>query len=59
MRFGRCLWPTKKKLREWVVNERVKVMRISTVRVLQESKRIEQEDNIKESRPTHLGCSDL
>jgi hypothetical protein len=37
MRFGRCLWPTieEKKLREWVVNERAKCMRISTVRVLQ------------------------
>jgi hypothetical protein len=48
MWFGRCLWPTiEKKLCDWVVNERAKSMRISTVRVLQESKRI-AEDNIKD-----------
>jgi hypothetical protein len=41
------LWPTiEKKLYDWIVNERAKGMRISTVRVLQESKRIAQEDNI-------------
>jgi hypothetical protein len=38
----------KKKLYDWVVNERAKSMRISTVRVLQESTRIAQEDNIKD-----------
>jgi transposase-like protein len=44
MRFRRCLWPTiEKKLYDWVVNERAKGMRISTVCVLQESKRIAQE----------------
>jgi transposase-like protein len=50
MRFRRCLWPTieKKKLYDWVVNERAKGMRRSRVRVLQESKRIAQEDNIKD-----------
>ena len=49
MRFRRWLWPTiEKKLYDWVVNERAKGMRISTVRVLQESKRIAQEDNIKD-----------
>jgi hypothetical protein len=49
MRFRRCLWPTiEKKLYDWFVNERTKGMRISTVRVLQESKRIAQEDNIKD-----------
>ena len=49
MRFRRWLWPTiEKKLYDWVVNERSKGMRISTVRVLQESKRIAQEDNIKD-----------
>jgi hypothetical protein len=60
MRFRRCLWPTIEiKLYDWIVNERAKGMRISTVHVLQESTRIAQEDNIKDSRPTHLGCSDL
>jgi hypothetical protein len=54
------LWPTiEKKLYDWVVNERAKGMRISTVHVLQESKRIAQEDNKKDLRPTHLGYSDL
>jgi transposase-like protein len=48
MQFRRCLWPTIKKNYDWVVNERAKGMRISTVRVLQESKRIAQEDNIKD-----------
>jgi hypothetical protein len=49
MRFGRCLWPTiEKKLCDWVVNERAKGMRISTVSVLQESKIIAQEDNMKD-----------
>ena len=49
MRFRRFLWPTmEKKLYDWVVNERAKGMRISTVCVLQESKRIAQEDNIKD-----------
>ena len=49
MRFRRCLWPTiGKKLYDWVVNGRVKGMRISTVCVLQESKRTAQEDNIKD-----------
>ena len=49
MRFRRSLWPTiEKKLYDWVVNERAKGMRISTLRVLQESKRIAQEDNIKD-----------
>jgi hypothetical protein len=49
MRFRRCLWPTiRKKLYDWVVNERTKGMRISTVRVLQESTRIPQEGNIKD-----------
>jgi hypothetical protein len=43
-----CLWPTIKKLYDWVVNERAKGTRISTVRVLQESTRITQEDNIKD-----------
>jgi hypothetical protein len=38
----------KKKLYDWVVNERTKGMRISTVHVLQESTRIAQEDNIKD-----------
>jgi hypothetical protein len=38
----------KKKLCDWVVNERGKGLRISTVRVLQESKRTAQEDNMKE-----------
>jgi hypothetical protein len=48
MWFRRCLRPTiEKKLYDWVVNERAKGMRISTVRVLQESTRIAQEDNIK------------
>jgi len=48
MRIRRCLWPTiKKKLYDWVT-ERAKGMRISTVWVLQESKRIAQEDNIKD-----------
>jgi hypothetical protein len=37
----------KKKNYDWVVNERAKGMRISTVRVLQESKRIAQEDKNK------------
>jgi hypothetical protein len=42
------LWPTiEKRLCDWVVNKRAKGMRISTVRVLQESKRIAQEDNMK------------
>jgi len=42
------LWPTiEKKLCDWVVNERAKGMRISTVRVLQESKSIAQQDNMK------------
>jgi len=51
MRFRRCLWPTiEKKLYDWVVNETAKGMRISTVRVLQESKRIAQDDNIKDFR---------
>ena len=45
---GACGQPQKKKLYDWVVNERVKGMRISTVHVLQESKRIAQEDNIKD-----------
>jgi len=44
---GACGQPQKKKLCDWVVNERAKCMRISTVCVLQESKRIAQEDNIK------------
>ena len=49
MWFRRCLWPTtEKKLYDWVVNERAKGMRISTVHVLQESKRIAQDDNIKD-----------
>jgi hypothetical protein len=49
MRFGRCLWPTiEKKLCDWVVKERAKGRRISTVRMLQESKRIAQEDNMKD-----------
>jgi transposase-like protein len=49
MRSRRCLWPTiEKKLYDWVVNERAKGMRTPTVRVLQESKRIAQEDNIKD-----------
>jgi len=48
MRFRRCLWPTiEKKMYDWVVNETAKGMRISTVRVLQESERIAQEDTIK------------
>jgi transposase-like protein len=49
-RFRRCLWPTieKKKLYDWVVNERAKGMRISAVHMLQESKRIAQENNIKD-----------
>jgi hypothetical protein len=38
----------RKKNCDWVVNERAKGVRISTVRVLQESKRIAQEDNIKD-----------
>jgi hypothetical protein len=38
----------KKTLYDWVVNDRAKGMRISTVRVLQESKRIAQEDNIED-----------
>jgi hypothetical protein len=43
------LWPTIEiKLYDWVVNERAKSMRISTVHVLQESKRTAQEDNIKD-----------
>jgi hypothetical protein len=43
------LWPTiEKKLCDGVVNERAKGMRISTVCVLQESKRIAQGDNIKD-----------
>jgi transposase-like protein len=47
MRFRKCLWPNaEKKLYDWVVKEREKGMRISTVRVLQESKRIAQEDKI-------------
>jgi hypothetical protein len=46
MRFRRCLWPTTEKKYDWVVNERANGMSISTVRVLQESKRIAQEDNI-------------
>jgi hypothetical protein len=51
MQFRRCLWPIiEKKKYDWVVNERVKGMRISTVHVLQESKRIAQEDNIKDFR---------
>jgi hypothetical protein len=45
---GACGQPQKKKLYDWVVNERAKGMIISTVRVLQESKRIAQEDNIKD-----------
>jgi transposase-like protein len=49
MRLRNCFWPTtEKKLYDRVVNERAKGMRISTVRVLQESKRIAQEDNIKD-----------
>jgi hypothetical protein len=48
MRFRRCLWPNIKKkiMYDWVVNERTKGMRISTVCVLQESKRIAQKDKI-------------
>jgi hypothetical protein len=45
---GACGQPQKKKLCDWVVNEKAKGMRISTVRVLQESKRIAQEDNMKD-----------
>jgi hypothetical protein len=49
MRFRRCLWPTiERKLLDWVFSERAKGMKISTVRVLQESKRIAQNDNIKD-----------
>jgi len=40
----------KKKLCDWVVNERAKGMRISAVRMLQESKRIAQEDNTDNAR---------
>ncbi|KAG8229125.1 hypothetical protein J437_LFUL009714 [Ladona fulva] len=49
MRFRKCLRPTvEKKLYDLVVKEREKGMRISTIRVLQESKRIAQEDNIED-----------
>jgi hypothetical protein len=49
MRFRRCLWSTTEKiLYDWVVNERAKGMRISTVHVLQEPTRIAQEDNIND-----------